>query len=243
MTHEINFLENRPENKLIEAFKKLSVSIISDAQGRYGCLDSSIKPLSASMSCIGPAFTVQTYRADNLMIHLAIEMAQPGDLLVIDACGFSETGLWGELMTIMAQKKELAGIVINGGVRDKMELIKSSFPVFSRSVCPMGGVKTSPGSINVPISCAGVSINPGDIVMGDANGVVAIPSKHTNSVLSHAQKIQTREKEIIEQMEQGKTLFNILELEKVILKSGKFNLEEYCSDNERLVSLILQQKS
>jgi len=210
----------RPDYKVVKALGELSVALIADTLGRFGCLNSSIKPLSDNMRLAGQALTVQTYRADNLMLHVALELASLGDILVVDAGGIQNTGMWGDLMTQMALKKGVAGIVIDGGGRDKQQIIESGFPVFAKSVSPLGGFKSSPGSVNVQISCAGVAVNPGDIVVGDADGVVIVPIDIAGKTLVAAREIAEKEKQISERIQQGETLFEILKLDENLEKHG-----------------------
>jgi 4-hydroxy-4-methyl-2-oxoglutarate aldolase len=220
LSYSIFFNHDQPDIEVIKGLGRLNVTLIGDALGRYGCLYSVIKPLSNTMRLAGQALTVQTYRADNLMLHVAIELANPGDILVVDACGFPDTGLWGSLMTQMAKKKRIGGIVVDGGVRDTQAIIESGFPVFARAISPMGGFKASPGSINVPIACAGVSVNPGDIVVGDADGVVIVPKNLARAVLETARKIAEKEREIMKRIQKGETLFKIFRLDENIDRLG-----------------------
>jgi len=212
MGYSILLNRDRPDIEVIKGLSEFSVSLIGDTIGRYGCLYSVIKPLSGAMRLAGPALTVQTYRADNLMLHVALELANPGDILVVDACGFPDTGLWGELMTQMAKKKGIGGIIVDGAVRDSQAIIESGFPVFARAISPMGGFKVSPGSVNMPIACAGVSVNPGDVVVGDADGVVIVPRDSARAVLSAVRKTAEKECEIAKRIQEGEKLFNILKL-------------------------------
>jgi 4-hydroxy-4-methyl-2-oxoglutarate aldolase len=212
MDYSILLNRGQPDLEVIKGLSKFSVPLIGDTIGRYGCLYSVIKPLSSSMRLAGPALTVQTYRADNLMLHVALELANPGDILVVDACGFPDTGIWGDLMTQMAKKKGIGGIVVDGGVRDSQAIIESGFPVFARAISPMGGFKASPGSVNIPIACAGVSVNPGDIVVGDADGVVIVQRDSARTVLAATRKTAEHEYEIVKRIQEGETLFNILKL-------------------------------
>lgn len=200
----------------IRRLGRLPVPVIGDALGRFGCMHSSIKPLSDAMRFAGPALTVQTYRADNLMCHVALEMAHPGDVLVVDACGFRETGLWGALMTTMAMKKSLGGLVVDGGVRDKLEIVEMGFPVFAAGISPMGGFKDSPGSVNVPIACGGVSVSPGDVVVGDADGVVIVPAALAESVASAAEGTAAKEGDLARRIGEGESLFDLLGLPAVV---------------------------
>lgn len=220
MGYSILLNHDRPDPEVIKGLGEFSVSLISDTLGRYGCLYSVIKPLSSAMRLAGPALTVQTYRADNLMLHVAIELANPGDILVVDACGFPDTALWGDLMTQMAKKKGIGGIVVDGGVRDNQAIIESGFPVFARAISPMAGFKASPGSVNVPIACAGVSVNPGDVVVGDADGVVIVPRDSARAVLAAARKTAEKEYEIAKRIQEGETLFEIFKLDENLERLG-----------------------
>mgnify|MGYP003586861376 CR=1 FL=1 len=196
----------------IRGYEGLAVANVGDARGRFGCMSYRIKPVAQSMRLLGPALTVQTYRADNLTIHVALDMAREGDVLVVDAGAIPDTGLWGALMTKMALRKKLGGIVIDGGVRDCQELAQLGFPVFSSSISPQGGFKASPGSINVPVSCGGVSVSPGDLVAGDADGVVVVPASHAEEILRKTLAVRKKEQELEERMEKGEKLFDLLKL-------------------------------
>ncbi len=178
------------------------------------------------MRLCGPALTVQTYRADNLAIHVALDMARPGDVLVIDAGGITDTGLWGGIMNHMAQLKKLGGTILDGGVRDSQELAGSGFPVFSRAVSPQGGFKASPGSINIPISCGGVPVLPGDLVAGDADGVVVVPSAKTEEILKKTLAVVEKEKELRKRMDNGEILFSLLKLDGIPEKLGMISQKD-----------------
>lgn len=216
--HRINDRVNPLPSETIRRLSRLPVPVIGDALGRFGCMHSSIKPLSDTMRLAGPALTVQTYRADNLMCHVALEMAHPGDILVVDACSFRETGLWGALMTAMAQKKSLGGLVIDGGVRDKLEIVEMGFPVFAAGISPMGGFKDSPGSVNVPVACGGVSVSPGDVVVGDADGVVVVPAGLAEAVAEAAEGTERKEELLARKIREGESLFDLLGLPAVVEK-------------------------
>ena len=201
--------------EIIESYRNIPVANIGDARGRFGCMSWMIKPMNPDMRLCGPALTVQTYRADNLAIHVALEMARPGDVLVIDAGGIYDTGLWGGLMNQMARQKKLGGVILDGGVRDCQELAASPLPVFARSVSPQGGFKASPGSVNVPVSCGNVPVLPGDLVVGDADGIVVIPSGKAEEILEKSRAVVNKEREIRERIEKGETLYNLLKLDGV----------------------------
>jgi 4-hydroxy-4-methyl-2-oxoglutarate aldolase len=178
----------RPPRDVIDRLAKFPVAILGDAMGRRGIMDRGIKPLNSKTALCGPVVTVEVVVGDNLMIHAALKLAQPGDVLVVNAYGDMASGLWGELTTSMAIRKGLGGFIIDGAVRDGTELAESGFPVFPRGVCPRGGEKDGPGQVNMPISCGGVAVNPGDMVVGDGDGVVVVPRHMAEATIEAAQK-------------------------------------------------------
>lgn len=135
-------------------------------------MNARVAPVDNKMIVAGPAFTVEVRPGDNLMIHAAIALAQPGDVLVIDGKGDQTAALMGTLMLSACKKRGLAGVIVDGAIRDKLELLALDFPVFSAGFNPAGPTKFVPGRINHPISAGGTSVNPGDLVVGDADGVV-----------------------------------------------------------------------
>lgn len=210
--YEINRLKERPSKELIKGLSSFGVAMIADSMGRYGAMKPYIRPVARGMKLSGPAFTVQTYRSDNLMLHAALEIAEEGDVLVVDAGEVTNAGLWGGLMTTMALKKKLGGLVTDGAIRDSQETIESGLPVFSKSISPLGGFKESPGSVNVSISCGGVVVNPGDIIIGDDDGVAVIPMDKAAGILELCKKTAAKEDAIIKGINEGKTLFELLKL-------------------------------
>jgi len=202
----------RPHPDLVRKIRSFDTPVLSDAMGRYGAMSHEVKPVSRDFRMAGPAYTVRSYVKDNLMVHYALDNAMPGDILVVDSGGYTDGALWGELASIMARKRGLGGIVLDGGARDTGKIMEIGFPVFSRSVTPAGTLKDSPGSINVPVQCGGLAVKPGDIVVGDADGVVVIPLDDAGTVLEKAGRIIKKEKEVMERMARGETLFEILGL-------------------------------
>ena len=160
---------------LVEAARKFQASILADVGGRRGTLGGRIQPLSRSMKVAGPAFTVEVRPGDNLMIHAALQLAQPGDVIVVDGKGDLSCALTGALMAAHAQKAGIAGFVIDAAVRDTDDCAKGSFPIFAAGANPNGPLKNSGGRINWPVSLAGTTVNPGDLIVGDADGVVVVP--------------------------------------------------------------------
>ncbi len=166
---------------------RFQAAILADVAGRRGTLDG-VAPLDPSMKLAGPAFTIEVRPGDNLMIHAAMAMAKPGDVLVVDGKGDTSCALMGALMINACKVLGLAGIVIDGAVRDTDELRELGFPVFAAGVNPNGPTKFVPGRINWPISAGGIGINPGDLVVGDADGVVVVEREKAASLLPLAVK-------------------------------------------------------
>ncbi len=186
---------DRVPKQVVDELRQFQAAIIGDGMGRRGIMDSGIKPLNPSSKMCGSAVTVETRAADNLMIHAALKIAQPGDVLIINTHGDASAGIWGELTTRMAIRKGLAGLVMDGSVRDSLELARSGFPVFCRGVCPLGGGKDGPGQVNLPVSCGGVAVNPGDVIVGDADGVIVVPSELAEKAIGWAQdRVEAEEK-------------------------------------------------
>lgn len=220
MYYQINKLEKRPSEDLVRDLAEFGTALIADTMGRYGAMLPYIQPVTRGVHMAGPAVTVQTYRSDNLMLHVGLELAQKGDVLVADAGGVENAGLWGDLMTTMACIKGLAGVVIDGAVRDRADLQEKEFPVYAKGVSPLGGFKTNPGSVNIPVCCGGVMVSPGDIIIGDADGVMVVPLALAEQVAEDCRKTQEKENGFREKMEQGEHLFDLLKLPAELEKLG-----------------------
>ena len=183
-----------------------AASILADVAGRRGTLDGRIAPLSPSMRLAGPAFTIEVRPGDNLMIHAAMTMAKPGDVLVIDGKGDRACALMGSIMINACRKLGLAGVVIDAAVRDSEELRELGFPVYAVGTNPNGPTKFVPGRINWPISCGGIAVSPGDLVVGDADGVVVVEREKAASLLDEAAKKVADERARIAEIAAGKNL-------------------------------------
>jgi 4-hydroxy-4-methyl-2-oxoglutarate aldolase len=204
----------------IETIRRLGAATIYEAQGQSGAFDSGIKPLDASFFVCGPALTVDAKPADNLILHHAITQARRGDVLVVDAKGFLEAGPWGDIMTLAAQKAGIAGLVIDGSVRDSAAIVAAGFPVFSRGVCMKGTEKKQPGKVNVKIICGGVEVNAGDIVVGDRDGVMVIPKARLHESLSLSIKREEKEAASRKSLEEGKTTVDLIGLGPILKQLG-----------------------
>jgi 4-hydroxy-4-methyl-2-oxoglutarate aldolase len=201
-------------------FQRLGAATVHEGQGRSGALDSAITPLDRDAVLAGPALTVDCRPGDNLAIQYAVTVAKPGDVLVVDAKGYTEGGAWGDLLTLAAQQAGIAGLVIDGSVRDIRSIVEMGFPVFSRAVSIKGTDKNQPGTVGKPIVCSGVSIHTGDIIVGDADGVVAVPAERALEVLDLAEKRERTEEQTRREIRKGRTLVDVLGLDDRIRSLG-----------------------
>ncbi len=188
---------------VVKAAAAFQASILADVGGRRGSLGGRIQALAKSMRVAGPAFTVEVRPGDNLMIHAALALARPGDVIVVDGKGDLSCALTGALMAAHAQKAGIAGFVIDGAVRDTEECARGTFPVFAAGANPNGPLKNSGGRINWPVSVAGTSVNPGDLVVGDADGVVVLPRETAAAIVAGAQAKVDAEAERMKQIARG----------------------------------------
>lgn len=194
----------RVSPKLVEAAKKFPAAILADVAGRRGTLGGRIQPLSKAMKVAGPAFTVEVRPGDNLMIHAALMLAKPGDVIVVDGKGDLSCALTGGLMAAQAKAAGIAGFVIDGAVRDTDEGAQGDFPIFAAGCNPNGPQKGVPGWINIPVSLAGTAVNPGDLVVGDADGVVVIPRDQAEKIVAGAQAKIDAEAARMKEIQAGK---------------------------------------
>jgi 4-hydroxy-4-methyl-2-oxoglutarate aldolase len=179
-------------------------------------MDCEIKSIWKGARTAGVALTVLCHVGDNLTIHKAIAMVREGDVLVVNAGGYRNCGLWGEIMSLAAQKKGVKGLVVSGAVRDVQAIERLRFPVFAMGLSPYGSTKNSLGPINQPIVCGGVLVSPGDIVVGDDDGVVVVPKHSAREILVKCQERDKNEGRVKQLLEQGKTTLEIYGLDKVI---------------------------
>lgn len=173
---------------LIERARKLSSTLLSDAMGCTGALDYTIKPVAKGMKTAGTALTVKMRAGDNLFLHKGITIGEKGYVLIADGKGHTGNAYLGELMAEAAKANGLEGIVIDGAVRDQDSLAELALPIFAKGISPNGPHKDGPGEINTPISCAGVAVQPGDLVFGDNDGVVIVPREKIEEILELAEK-------------------------------------------------------
>ena len=186
---------NRPTQALLEEFSDVSTATLSDAMGRHGALSSTIRPIYEGIRMVGSALTVLCFPGDNIMTHKALQMVKPGDVLMIDD-GDYDTGCFGYKSALHARSLGSVGVVASGSVRDVAMLRRDRFPTFSRSVSPRAPQKNTAGSINVPVHIGGIVIYPGDIVVGDDDGVVVVPLAMAIDIIDKAKFRDQREQEL-----------------------------------------------
>ena len=205
----------RPAKELTERFSKLGSATVHEASGRKGAVNPAIKPIRKGLRLCGPAFTVQCGPGDNLMLHKALEMAQPGDVLVTSVSGYPEGGYFGGLMAVSALARQLGGLAIDGCIRDSEEIIAMGFPIFARGFCIRGTTKSVAGLINHPTVFGGIVVQPGDLILGDDDGLVVIACAEVESVLEKALQRVDAEVKKSDQLRSGISSVELNKLDKV----------------------------
>jgi 4-hydroxy-4-methyl-2-oxoglutarate aldolase len=190
----------------VKEASQYAASILADVTGRRGTMHGRIQPLVRDMKLAGPAFTIEVRPGDNLMIHAAMSMARPGDILVIDGHADRTCALMGAIMVNACRKMDLGGIVMDAAMRDYLELAEMGFPVFCVGTNPNGPTKYVPGRVNWPISCGEITVHPGDLVVGDADGVVVVEREKAASLLPLAAKKVADERKRIADIQAGRNL-------------------------------------
>ncbi|TCT06334.1 RraA family protein [Paralcaligenes ureilyticus] len=193
----------RVSRDLVDRFKAIPTANVSDNMLRITAAGSKIRPFHAKGVLAGPAFTVKGRPGDNLILHKALDLAEPGDVVVMDAGGDLTNSLFGEMMAALAKARHLAGVVINGAIRDYASIHQGDFPVFAAGVTHRGPYKDGPGEINVPIAIEGMVIEPGDLILGDEDGLVCVPRAIAEDVYAASKaKHESEEKQLQEYMNQ-----------------------------------------
>jgi 4-hydroxy-4-methyl-2-oxoglutarate aldolase len=183
--------------------RQFQAAILCDVAGRRGTMDARIRALSPAMTVCGPAYTVEVRPGDNLMFHVALAVAKPGDVIVVDGKADSTCALFGDLMVTQGAAAKLGGFVVDAASRDTAELARGDFPIFAAGTNPCGPTKGLPGRLSIPVSVGGVVVNPGDLVVGDIDGVVVIPRAEVDAVLEAAEKKVAAEAQRIKEIEEG----------------------------------------
>jgi 4-hydroxy-4-methyl-2-oxoglutarate aldolase len=203
-----------PLESILAAIAKLEpvaeAALLHEALGKRGALQHDVRPAWTGAKILGRALTVRSAPGDNLMLHVAVSIAQPGDVLVVTCDGFLEAGIWGEIITIAAQARGIRGLVTDGAVRDTEQVARLGFPVFSRGLSIKGTTKRQKGELNQPITIAGALVNPGDYVVADNDGVVIVPADEIDAAVAKADEIREREARVIAKLKQGELTLDLL---------------------------------
>jgi RraA family protein len=196
-------IPKRPDPRLVAELAKMVTPHLSDSMERLYAGGPQLRPMHKEGKLAGPAYTVKTSPGDNLLVHKALDTARAGDVIVVDAGGILDNAIIGEMMMSRAKQRGVAGIVIWGAIRDSAEIGAGTYPVFAAGVTHRGPYKNGPGEINVPIMMGGMPVNPGDIIVGDADGLVAIPQDQAERILASAKSILEKETAAMKQIQAG----------------------------------------
>ena len=217
----------RAPQELLAQLEGVWTSTIADTMGRHGVMMPEIRPIFEPIRVVGVAFTVLNYPNDNITTHKALTMLQPGDVLVIDEGRENNTGSFGHNMSLQARNRGIAGFVSNGCMRDIRLLREEKFPAFCRGVCPRSAQKNTPGSINVPVQVGGLVISPGDIVVGDDDGVAVIPLAVAEEVIKRARQRMDMEYQQAQDIKNGKKPLEILYGDSWVDEALKGKVQEF----------------
>lgn len=203
MSHKIVRTIARADAAAITLLGQQGVATVHEAQGRTGLMRPYMRPVYQTAKASGPAITVSCHPGDNLMIHAAIEVAKPGDVLVVATTSESTDGMFGELLAVSCRAHGVQGLIIDAGVRDTADIVNMQFPVWAKAVSAQGTVKASAGSVNVPIVCAGAIVNPGDVIVADCDGVVVVPHEAAAKVAAAGEERVKKEEKVRQRLANG----------------------------------------
>ncbi|GAA3207979.1 4-carboxy-4-hydroxy-2-oxoadipate aldolase/oxaloacetate decarboxylase [Actinocorallia longicatena] len=220
----------RPDPAVVAGLREAGVATVHEAAGRTGLVSPEIAPRQEGAVIAGPAVTVSCPPGDNLMIHAAVEMCEPGDVLVVTTTSPSADGMFGDLLATSLLARGVAGLVTAAGVRDIAALREMGFPVWARAVCAQGTVKASPGSVNVPVVCGGSAVRPGDVVIADDDGVLCLPARSAPGVLERARARIAAEEDKREAFSSGVLGLDLYGLRDLLTRLGVRYVDELPED-------------
>lgn len=200
------YKNNKKEIKeVLKELQDIPVANLGDAANRLICTNGHVHSMNG-LRAVGKAYTVKVPDGDNLLFYYAIENAKPGDIIVVSGNGFEERALCGEIMATYARKRNLAGFIVDGAIRDIKDIRLLDFPVFARAVCPNGPYKNGPGEINVPVVIDGKIICPGDVIVADEEGIAVIKPNDVRNIIDEAKKVMKKEAKMLQQIKDTSSL-------------------------------------
>lgn len=211
---------DRPDAELVRRLGEAGVATVHEALGRTGLMRPYLRPIYLGARLSGPAVTVSCHPGDNLMIHAAIEVCRPGDVLVVAPKAASDDGMFGELLATSCRAHGIAGLVIDAGVRDLADITEMQFPVWAKAISAQGTAKATAGSVNVEIVCAGAAVHPGDVIVADADGVVVVPQNGAADAARLSEERIAKEKRSRERLRSGELGLDMYELRAKLTELG-----------------------